>query len=177
VSSDSDAPDQIDLASQRDLRGRGKEIWVRRSLATLVAVIPVIALFNIFGQRADTALTNAPAATLAVHVPPAVRGGLLFETRFTITARQPIQDAVLRLSPEWADGLTINTIEPAPSDESSANGWLSFDLGAISAGDSYQLHMQYQVNPTTTGGRDLHVKLLDGTTTLTTLTRHLRVWP
>src|SRR3954468_5145947 len=35
-----DAPDYVDLASARDLRGRRHEIWVRRVLAALLAVIP-----------------------------------------------------------------------------------------------------------------------------------------
>jgi hypothetical protein len=172
-----DAPDNVDLASARDLRGRTKEIWVRRALATLLAVIPVVALFNVFGQRASDSHAQSPEATLTVHAPENVRGGLLFEARFTITAREDIKKAVLELSPQWANGLTINTLEPAPSEESSENGWLSLELGPIPAGDRFELHLQYQVNPTSHGGRDLGVRLLDDTTLLTTANRHLQVWP
>lgn len=171
------APDTIDLASARDLRGRANEIWVRRLLVLLVVAIPVIALFNVFGQRSHDSQRASPAAALSVHVPSAVRGGLLFEARFTIVARQSIQDTVLELSPEWADGLTINTLEPAPTSETSDNGWLSFDLGELPAGQTFQLHLQYQVNPTSSGGRDLGVRLMDGQAQLTSLTRHLQVWP
>jgi hypothetical protein len=171
------APDQIDVPRMRDLRGRSGEIWIRRALAALVVAVPVVALFNIFGQRADTSATSAPAAGLSVHVPSAVRGGLLFEARFTVTARQDLADAVLELSPRWGDGLTINTVEPAPSEESSDNGWLQFDLGSLNDGDRYTLHLEYQVNPTSVGGRDLGVKLLDGTAEVVSIHRHLRVWP
>jgi len=172
-----DAPDNVDLASARDLRGRTKEIWVRRGLAALLAVLPVLALFNIFGQRATDSHAQSPAAVLTVHAPENVRGGLLFEARFTITARDDIKKAVLELSPEWANGLTINTVEPAPSEETSEDGWLSFQLGPLSAGDRFELHLQYQVNPTSHGGRDLGVRLLDDTTQLATDKRHLQVWP
>jgi hypothetical protein len=172
-----DAPDEIDLPSARDLRGHAGEIWVRRGLAGLVAAIPVLALFNIFGQRADDVSTQSPTSTLSVHAPDSVRGGLLFEARFTISAREPIHDAVLELSPQWANGLTINTVEPQPSNETSADGWLSFHLGALAVGDRYQLHLQYQVNPTSHGSRHLRVKLLDGNAQLNSITRQLRVWP
>jgi hypothetical protein len=171
-------PDQIDLSSARDLGGgRAGEIWVRRGLAGLVAVLPIVGLFNVFGQRAVDSQTAATAATLTVHAPHAVRGGLLFEARFTVTAKQHIKDAVLELSPEWANGMTINTVEPQPSNESSDKGWLSLDLGELKGGDRFQLHLQYQVNPTTTGGKDLGVRLMDGQTLLATLQRQLQVWP
>src|SRR3954451_20222398 len=90
-----DAPDNVDLASARDLRGRTKEIWVRRGLAALLAVVPVLALLNVFGQRSSDSHAQSPAATLTVHVPDDVRGGLLFEARFTIIAHDDIKKAVL----------------------------------------------------------------------------------
>jgi len=174
---DSDAPDCVDLGSARDLRGRTNEIWVRRGFVALLAVVPVLALLNIFGQRASDSDAHSPAATLTVHAPESVRGGLMFEARFTIVAQQAIKKAVLELSPQWANGMTINTVEPAPSEETSQNGWMSLELGPVSPGERFVLHLQYQVNPVTTGGRDLHVKLLDDTTLLATVNRHMRVWP
>ena len=38
------------------------------------------------------------AATLAVNAPNAVRGGLLYQTRFTIVAHQELKDATLVLN-------------------------------------------------------------------------------
>src|SRR5213078_2810893 len=43
------APDEIDLGRDRDLRGRDKDLWIRRSLFALIALIPLLALFNVFG--------------------------------------------------------------------------------------------------------------------------------
>jgi hypothetical protein len=172
-----DVPDEIDLAAARDLRGHAWEIWIRRTFVALIAAVPVLALFNVFGQRASETTVASPVATMSVHAPSTVRGGLLFEARFTITARQPIHNAVLRLSPQWADGLTINTVEPQPSSETSKAGWLALTLGPIDAGATYQLHLEYQVNPTSSGGRTMQVELLDGSQLLTTASRHLQVWP
>jgi hypothetical protein len=112
-----------------------------------------------------------------VRSPTHARGGLLFEVRMTIEARQDIKNATLDLGGGWANGLTFNAIEPQPSEENSQHGELSLQIGSLSAGDTYVLHLYYQVNPTTTGGRKQQVALLDGSTKLVSLTRHLTVYP
>src|SRR6266576_2062225 len=118
--------DHVDIARTRDLRGRGWEIWVRRALVLVLAAVPVLALWNVFGQAASNATANSSVAALAVHSPERVRGGLLFEARFTIRAHQDLSNATLRLSRGWADGLTMNTIEPSPTNETSQGGNLVF---------------------------------------------------
>jgi len=166
-----------DLESARDLKGRDAEFWVRRILVALFAVIPVLALFNVFGQSASKASASSAAATVTVRSPTHARGGLLYEVRFTIQAHQDIKNATLALGGGWANGLTINTLEPSPSDETSDNGNLSFQLGSIDAGSTFVLHMDFQINPTTVGSRKQQVALLDGDTVLVSLTRHLTVYP
>jgi len=170
-------PEGVELERARDLKGRGVEFWVRRLLVALFAVIPVLALFNVFGQAASEATASSGAATLTVRSPTHGRGGLLYEVRFTIEAHQDINDATLVLGGGWANGLTINTLEPSPAEETSDNGDLSFSLGDLSAGSTFVLHMDFQINPTTVGSRKQQVTLLDGDTTLTSMTRHLTVYP
>jgi len=171
-------PDTIDLERDRDLKGRERDIWVRRGLMSIVAAIPVIALFNVFGQRAETRTLVGPAASLKISAPARLRGGLLYQARFHITARQDIKDAYLVLGPGWAEGMQMNTIEPSPVSEASNNGRLSFELGHIGAGHSYILFMQFQVNPTNVAfGRKQTVWLNDGKTRLLTFSRNLTVYP
>src|SRR4051812_3483814 len=170
-------PDGLDLEIARDLKGRAVDSWVRRVLVAIFAVIPVLALFNVFGQAASVASASSAAAKVTVRSPTHARGGLLYEVRFTIEARQDIKQATLSLGGGWANGITINTIEPSPTDETSDNGALSFSLGSLSAGSTYVLHMDFQVNPTTVGSRKQQVALLDGDTPLVSLTRHLTVYP
>jgi hypothetical protein len=171
-------PDTIDLERDRDLKGREGDIWVRRGLMSIVAAIPVIALFNVFGQRAETRTLVGPAASLKISAPARLRGGLLYQARFHITARQDIKDAYLVLGPGWAEGMQMNTIEPSPVSEASNNGRLSFELGHIGAGHSYILFMQFQVNPTNVAfGRKQTVWLNDGKTRLLTFSRNLTVYP
>ena len=173
-----DAPDSIVLERDRDLEGRRYDIWVRRGLMALVAAVPVIALFNFFGQRPDTHTLVGPAASLKIYAPARLRGGLLYEARFHITAIEDIKDAYLVLGTGWAEGMQMNTIEPSPMNETSNNGRLSFELGPIKAGHSYIQFMQFQVNPTNVAyNREQTVWLNDGTTRLLTFSRGLTIFP
>ena len=113
----------------------------------------ILALLNVFGQRATTSSTTAPAATLAIRSPDTLRSGLVFQTRLRILATAGDQGRDRRPSPEWIEGITFNTIEPSPIGEASKNGSLSFDLGHIPQGQEYSLYIQMQVNPTTFGSR------------------------
>jgi hypothetical protein len=171
------APDTIVVKRHRDLDGRGWQIWVRRTLMLLIAAIPVVALFNVFGQRPVTSSAGSPAAALKVFAPTHLRGGLIYMARFHITARQDLKKANLVLSPGWAEAITINTIEPSPIGEGSSNGRLVLQLGHIPAGNSYLLFMEFQVNPTNVGHRSQDVTLADGDTALLTLHRVVTVYP
>src|SRR5205085_11825785 len=95
-------PDSIVLRRHRDLKGRQKDVWFRRGLLTLVAVVPILGLFNVFGQRPGKPTVATAAARLQLYVPSRVRGGPLYEARFHITARQEIKKAILVLDPGWA---------------------------------------------------------------------------
>ena len=173
-----DVPDTLVLKRDRDLEGRRNDIWIRRGLMALVAAVPVVALFNVFGQRPDTTTLVSPAASLKIYAPSKLRGGLLYEARFHVTARQELKDASLVLGTGWAEGMSINTIEPSPVSEASNNGRLSFELGHIPAGQSHILFMQFQVNPTNVAfGRPQTVWLTDGKTRLITYERELTVFP
>jgi hypothetical protein len=170
-------PDTIVLRRDRDLGPRQNDIWVRRGLFGLVCIVPVLALLNVFGQHPDTSTGTAAAAQLSVSSPSHVRGGLLYQARFTITARKKLDQAELVLARGWLDGLTINTLEPSPASETSHDGQLGLDLGPISAGKSYVLFVDYQVNPTNVGSQDQTVTLYDGNRALVTVHRTLTVFP
>ncbi len=172
-----DIPDTIVLKRDRDLAKRSKELWVRRTLLLALTAFVILALLNVFGQRATTSSTTAPAATLAIRSPDTLRSGLVFQTRLRILATQEIKDAIVVLSPEWIEGITFNTIEPSPIGEASKNGSLSFDLGHIPQGQEYSLYIQMQVNPTTFGSRTEETRLFDGQTLLLTSSRDVRIFP
>ena len=172
-----DQPDGIVLKRHRDLQGREWHRWLRRGLVVLLATVILLALLGFVGQHPSTVRAEGQAAALGVNSPDSIRGGLLYQARFTIDAHQDLKDATLVLSREWIDGLTVNTIEPSPLNEASDDGDLVLDLGHIAAGARYVLYMDYQVNPTTVGSRTLEVELKDGEQHVTSLTRDQRIWP
>jgi len=150
---------------------------LRRGLFALLPLLTVFALVNLFGQRPASATASSPTAALKVYAPDRVRGGLLFEARFHIRARQNLEKATLVLHPGWLEGMTVNTIEPAPASETSSNGRLSLELGHLAAGDSFLLFIQFQVNPTNLGHRKQTVELFDGRKKLLHLDRSITIFP
>jgi hypothetical protein len=171
-----DTPDFLTLRRNRDGAGP-TELWVRRALLLLVGLLCLAGLLNLFGQRPATSKAAVSAGSLKLYAPRRVRSGLYFEARFTIDARQDIKDAQLALDPGWAEGMTINTVEPSPVGEASRDGKIVFDLGHIPAGTSYLLFVQVQVNPTNVGHRSQDVALYDGETLLAHIDRTITVFP
>jgi hypothetical protein len=172
-----DIPDQIVLKRDRDLEGRGWEIWVRRGLFLLLPLFALLGLLNLFGQRPQTLTQSARGASLKLFAPARVRSGLIYQARFHVTAQRDLKRATLVLSPGWLESMTVNTIEPSPVNEGSDNGKLTLDLGHIPAGSSHILFMQFQTNPTNAGHRDASVELRDGDETLFRLHRTITIFP
>jgi hypothetical protein len=173
-----DVPDGLVLKRSRDLEGLRETLWPRRIVLGLIAVFALSALANVFGQRPVTARAEAPGATLKVYAPDHLRGGLLFSARFHIVARADLKDAMLVLDQGWAEGMSINTIEPSPVGEASKNGKLSLDLGHVPKGSSYVLYMQFQVNATNVAwNRPAGVTLFDGGRRLLHIDRSVDIYP
>ena len=170
-------PDFIVLTKHRDLVARRNEVWVRRGLLALLAAIPVVALFNVFGQRPWTSTAATPGARLSVYTSDHLRGGLLYGARFHVQALRDLKDARLVLDSGWLEGMQVNTIEPSPIGEASSNGRLSLDLGHIPAGQKHLLFMQFQVDPTNVGHRSRDVSLFDGERRLLTVHRSVTIYP
>jgi hypothetical protein len=170
-------PDTIVLRRHRDLAGRRHQQWWRRGILALLTLVPLLALFNVFGQRPSTSKASVPPATLAVYAPTHLRGGLLWEARFHIKAHREIKNAILVLGTGWLEGMTLNTLEPGPVGEASQNGKLALTLGHIPQDQSFLLFAQFQVNPTNVGRRSRPVWLYDGKTLLARIDQKVTVFP
>jgi len=171
------APDTLTLKTHRDQEGRRDYIWVRRALLGLVALVPILGLFNLFGQRPATSSAAAPAARLQVYAPAHTRSGLAYAARFRIEAARELKDATLVLAPGWADGYTVNGLAPQPLTQASRDGNLSFGFGHVPAGQHLTFWISLQVNPTNVGRHDQSVRLYDGNTLLATIPRKVTVYP
>jgi hypothetical protein len=174
-----DAPAHLDLARHRDWEGRTYERWLPNTLFGVICLLPLAALLGFLGQSPDVKRVANPngVATLELSAPSTVRSGLLFEARFDIRARREIKDAVLVLDSGWLESMTLNSMEPSPADETSRDGALALDIGAIPAGKLWRQYLQFQANPVNAGSQSQGVTLYDGNVPLLHLSRKVTVWP
>jgi hypothetical protein len=70
-----DVPEGVVLERNRDLAGRSHHPYYRRGLLCLIAVLPVLALLGVFGQKPSTTTAEAQAAKLSVTAPERLRSG------------------------------------------------------------------------------------------------------
>jgi hypothetical protein len=171
-----DLPEHLDLGRHRDASW-WSELGARWIVLGLLTAIAIAALLSVFGQHPETSVGSGDAADLEVYAPEELRGGLFFQGRFTVTARDGIEDAVIVLAPGWMENMHINTIEPAPTEEASRNGRLALHFGPLGAGERLVLYMQFQVNPTNVGRRSADVELYDGESLIATVDRTITVFP
>ncbi|HEX6715157.1 MAG TPA: hypothetical protein VF066_17335 [Thermoleophilaceae bacterium] len=174
-----DIPDYIVLKRHRDFEGRAYQRVLPNVLLGILALLPILALFNVFGQKPSTEKVANPngVATLELTAPKSMRGGLIYQARFDIRAGREIKDAVLVLDSGWLESMTLNSAEPSPADETSRDGSLAFDLGQIPKGKLWRQYLQFQANPVNIGSQSQGVTLYDGNVPLLHLNRDLMIWP
>jgi hypothetical protein len=170
-------PDGLTLERNRDLRGRSGHAWYRRSLLGVVAVLPVLALLNVFGQRPTTTSAHTAGADLVVTAPARLRSGLIFQVRVQVTARRDIAMPQLVFDRGWWESMSENSLEPNPSNESTKNGSVVLSYDKLPAGHTLIVWLYFQVNPTNVGSRREDVELEDGSTSIARVHRSLTIFP
>jgi hypothetical protein len=173
----SQLPDGIDLPRHRDFEGRETSVWLRRAGILILLAFVIAGLLNVFGQASTTSQATGAAGTLTVTSPEAVRGGLIYQARFTITAEQAIEEPVLRLDRGWYAQTTINTLEPEPAATESDERYVRLRFDPLDAGRSMVVYLNLQANPTNVGSHDADVALLDGDQPIASVSRHQIDWP
>jgi hypothetical protein len=170
-------PDGLTLERNRDLHGRSGHVWYRRTLLCLIAVLPVLALLNVFGQRPTTISAHTLTADLAVTAPARLRSGLIFQVRIQVTARQDIAKPQLVFDPGWWDSMSENSMEPNPSSQTNLDGRVVLSYNTLAAGHKLIVWLYFQVNPTNVGKRREDVELDNGATMITRVHRSLTIFP
>jgi hypothetical protein len=150
---------------------------LRRALIVLIFAFAIAALLNAFGQQPTTSSASASAASLSVEAPQRLRGGLIFEGRFEIEANQTLAHPTLVLSNGWIEGITLNTMEPAPQAETSRGGELRLRFATLPVGERLTVWTQWQVNPVNLGTRSQDVQLYDGAQPIASINRDVTVFP
>jgi hypothetical protein len=172
-----DVPVGLERGRHVEMSGRGRHVWQRRTGLMLATCIPLLALLNVFGQRAHPILTSAPAASLSVNSPSRVRGGLIFTSEFIITPHTKLHDVQLRLNDGWFKSMTVNGSEPQPTNESAQGDWQIFDYGPMPAGIPYTIFISWQTNPTNVGRHSQDVALDNGNDQILAVQRSITVFP
>jgi hypothetical protein len=170
-------PDGIDLPRHRDFQGREVGQWLRRAFLTLLVVFVAAALLNVFGQRTVTDEASGAAASLTVTAPTDVRGGLMYQARFTIHANEAIGAPVLQLDRGWYEATTINTVEPEPAATTTDEDHVKLRFPPLAPGRTLVVYINLQANPTNVGSHHTDVTLLDADRPIATVERSQMDWP
>lgn len=169
--------EQLNLARLRDLEGRGWHPWLRRMLLAALAVGLVLALTGAIGQPTQTLRAAGTGAELRAELPDVLRGGLMWPARITVRAVRTIKKPRIVLSPGFARGMQLNTIEPSPQSEAGRGGRIVLTYPELNAGDELVVYLQLQANPTTLGGQDTGVELDDETSQIARVAHSTVVLP
>lgn len=156
-------------------RGRGRRRWLALILLSALMIAALLGLFG--GGKTRPVLAAGDTATLEVRTPRVIRNGEFFETHIRVTARAPIAKAVIAVDTTlWRD-MTINTMVPAPSEESFKDGAFRFDYGPLKPGESIDIKIDGQINPPLFAGTRGTVAVLDGERELAAIPLHITVLP
>lgn len=157
----SDLPDGIDLPRHRDFEGKLPGQWLRHVYLVVLLAFVVAALLNVFGAVPTTSEATGAAATLKVTAPEHIRGGLLYQARIEIHARQPIGAPTLVLDRGWIEETTLNTLEPEPAETTTDEGHLKVRYPPLPPGRILTVYVNFQANPNDVGSHNQGVALYD----------------
>jgi hypothetical protein len=173
-----DGPSGIDLDEARNPSDRGRSTWLSRAFLSLLGLIVLLGLLNVFGQVTSASEASTAAASVRVIAPTDLRAGLLYQLSVTVTARRDLSNATLVLASGWFSGMSTNAEVPQPSSQTASGGDPVFSLGQMSRGDTQTIRFYFQVNPTTVAWRrDQSVELDDGPARLLVVHRTVTVYP
>jgi hypothetical protein len=158
-------------------RGQRTGLIARRVTLSLLAVIPLLALLDVFGQKPLSSQAANPRVRMTLSAPETLRGGLLFQSRIEIHALDRIAHPRLVLDEGWMEGMQVNSIEPQPGDEESRDGRVVLSYTTLEAGDVLKVWLQFQVNPTDVGHRRYGLELDDDMQPVAHIARHLTILP
>lgn len=129
------------------------------------------------GQPSPPRTADFGDARLTVKTPTTIRNGEFFETDITLTAKAPIEDAVIAVSPALWHDMTVNTMIPAAAEESFEDGRFHFSYGRLDAGDSLHVKIDGQINPPLFAGTEGEIAVLDGDRRIGAMPLRIKVRP
>ena len=153
------APDGIREEHQRPLAA-----WQRHAspLSLVVfAVVVGLGLSGTLGHERDWTARSS-GVDLAVHAPEVIRNGEFFELRVSVVSSEPLDEPVIGVDASLWEDMTVNTMIPAATDESSEDGELRFTFAPLDAGVAFLWKVDLQVNPDIVLGNAGTLTVYDG---------------
>lgn len=138
--------------------------WRRHASPLSVAVFGLVVALALSGwlgrERTWSAELNETA--LEVHAPEIIRNGEFFEMRVRVSADRPIRELVIGIAETLWEDITVNTMIPAASEESSADGEVRLTFSELPAGTAFLFKVDLQVNPDIVAGNEGTMTVYDG---------------
>ncbi len=153
------APDGIGEEHVRPVAG-----WRRHASPLALIVfggVMLLGLTGLLGREADWR-AESNGARLEVHTSEILRNGEFFEMRVGVEADEPITELVIGFDAALWEDMTVNTMIPAATDESSEDGEFRFTFAELEAGTPFLMKIDLQVNPDIVAGNEGAVTLYDG---------------
>jgi hypothetical protein len=97
--------------------------------------------------------------------------------RVKVVAHREIKQLQLAFDEGWWESMSVNSIEPNPSSETSHNGQVVLAYGNLPAGQTLISWLYFQVNPTNVGKRREDVAIQDGSKLLVRIHRSMTIFP
>ena len=154
-----DAPDGITDDHAAPVAG-----WRRHASplsVVLFGVVVTLGMLGALGHERDWSASGG-GASLTVHMPEVIRNGEFFEVRISVEASEPIDELVIGVDDALWEDITINTLLPAATEESSEDGELRFTFAELAPGAAFLFKVDGQVNPDIVGGNEGAIAVYDG---------------
>lgn len=137
--------------------------WRRHASPFSLAAFGVVLALGLTGvlghERTWTA--TADGVELRVHAPEVIRNGEFFEIRVHVESEDPIGTLVIGVDATLWEDMTVNTMIPASTDESSEDGELLFDFPTLEPGTAFLWKVDLQVNPDIVLGNEGTITVYD----------------
>lgn len=164
-----------------DAKPTHQRLWDRHaspiSILLLGGLLLAAALGFTGGQPSPPRTADLGDARLTVKTPTVIRNGEFFETDITLTAKAPLDDAVVAVSPTLWQDMTVNTMIPAPAEERFEDGRFHFSYGPLRAGDSVHIKVDGQINPPLFAGTSGEIAVFDGKRRIGEMPLRIKVLP
>ena len=158
-----------------------QRLWDRHASPISILLLGSLLLAAVLGftggQPSPPRTADFGDARLTVKTPAIIRNGEFFETDVTLTADAPLDDAVIAVTPSLWHDMTVNTMIPAPAEESFEDGYFHFSYGPLDAGERLQVKIDGQINPPLFAGTRGEIAVFDGDRPIGAMPLRIKVLP